>query len=144
MNEVKDNEIEYKRSSKKETEPNYASTNSGLPNHLPNVNEEMGADFAYGMPPAHIERTADRNEHRAYDDDREDTRSSGYALGWVSLIFAIASWFIWPVLLGASAAVMGYIAYRQGARGLGGWAMAIGLVAVALNLVIVPFYYALT
>jgi hypothetical protein len=107
---------------------------------MPNVNEEMGADFAYGMPPAHIERT----EGRAYGSDRADTRSSGYALGWVSLIFAIASRFIWPVLLGASAAVMGYIAYRQGAKGLGGWAMAIGLVAVALNLVIVPFYYALT
>ena len=140
MNEAKDNKTEEKRSSTTEAEPSYALTNSGLPNQMPNVNEEMGADFAYGMPPAHIERTADR----AFDDDREDTRSSGFALGWVSLIFAIASWFIWPVLLGASAAVMGYIAYRQGAKGLGGWAMAIGLVAVALNLVIVPFYYALT
>ncbi|MEK3881597.1 hypothetical protein [Paenibacillus sp. PL2-23] len=146
MNDNRDNEIQYKRDSHEETEPSFAATNSGMPNQLPNVNEEMGADFAYGMPSTHIERTNTRAEDNdsGREEEGEGVRSGGYALGWVSLIFAIASWFIWPVLLGASAAVMGYIAYRQGARGIGGWAMAIGLVAIALNLVIVPFYYALT
>lgn len=142
MNEVKDNEIEYQRSSEKEMEPNFAPTNSGVPNQMPNVNEEMGADFAYGMPTTHAERVAAR--HGRDGEVEAGAKSAGVPLGWVSLIFAIASWFVWPVLLGATAAVLGFLAYRQGARGLGGWAMAIGLVAVALNLIIVPFYYALT
>jgi hypothetical protein len=108
---------------------------------LPDVNEEMAADFAVSNPVVHAERREDRYVERT---EREDTRTGGYALGWVSLVFAIASWFIWPVLMGATAAVLGFIAYRQGARGLGGWAMAIGLIALALNLIIVPFYYAIT
>ncbi|MCA0754568.1 DUF5353 domain-containing protein [Paenibacillus sp. N4] len=106
-----------------------------------NMNEEMGSDFAVSNPALHRESREDRHVERA---EQTDTETGGYALGWVSLVFAIASWFIWPVLLGATAAVLGFIAYRQGARGLGGWSMAIGIVAVALNLLIVPFYYAIT
>lgn len=142
MNEVRDNEIEYQRSSDKETERSFAPTNTGQPNQMANVNEEMGADFAYSMPTTHVERLAAR--HGRDGEVEADDKSAGVPLGWVSLIFAIASWFVWPVLLGASAAVLGFVAFRRGARGLGGWAMAIGLVAVALNLIIVPFYYALT
>ncbi|WP_051250767.1 hypothetical protein [Paenibacillus harenae] len=108
---------------------------------MPNVNEEMGADFAVSSQVADAERREERHVERA---DRVDAETGGNALGWVSLVFAVASWFLWPVLLGATAAVLGFIAYRQGARALGGWAMAIGIIAVALNLIIVPFYYAIT
>ncbi|WP_138753361.1 DUF4190 domain-containing protein [Paenibacillus sinopodophylli] len=108
---------------------------------LLDVNEEMAADFAVGNPVVHTERREDRHVERA---ERTSERSDGYALGWVALVFAIASWFIWPVLIGASATVLGFIAYRQGARGLGGWSMAIGLIALALNLILVPMYYAIT
>ncbi|OBZ08153.1 MULTISPECIES: hypothetical protein [Bacillales] len=113
---------------------------------LLDVNEEMAADFAIGNSGVHGERREDRyvEVERTDRGEREVARSGGYALGWVSLVFAIVSWFIWPVLMGATAAVLGFIAYRQGARGLGGWSMAIGLIALALNLIIVPFYYAIT
>jgi len=146
MDEVKDNEIEYKRSSEKETEPSFAPANSGTPQpmpHMPNFNEEMGADFAYGLPTAPVQPAATRHDVRDVESE-VNKQTASYPLGWVALIFAIASWFVWPMLLGATAAVLGYMAYRRGARGLGGWAIAIGLVAVALNLVIVPLYYALT
>ncbi|OMF34274.1 hypothetical protein BK133_12870 [Paenibacillus sp. FSL H8-0548] len=108
---------------------------------LLDVNEEMAADFAINQPVVHAKRGEDRSVERV---EPERAYSGGYAIGWVSLVFAIASWFIWPVLMGVTSAVLGFIAYRQGARGLGGWSMAIGLIAVALNLVIVPLYYALT
>jgi len=108
---------------------------------LLDVNEEMAADFAISNPAVHAERREDRYEER---EERVDAESGGYALGWVSLVFAIASWFIWPVLIGATSVVLGFMAYRQGARGLGGWSMAIGAIALMLNLIIVPFYYAIT
>lgn len=114
---------------------------------LNNVNEEMSADFAVGTPGAFNERdrvASQDHQYAAADDEGSDVRSGGYALAWVALVFAIASWFVWPVLLGATSAVLGFIAYRQGARGLGGWSMAIGLLAVIMYLVIVPFYYAIT
>ncbi|REK77387.1 hypothetical protein [Paenibacillus paeoniae] len=141
MDRNRDNEVEYRRSSEPETEANFAPTNSGYPTQMVNVNEEMGADFAYGMPVTHTERIASRPEQAGQE---VVTESKGYALGWVSLVFAIASWFIWPVLMGATSAILGFIAYRQGARALGVWSMSLGLIAVVLNLVIVPFYYALT
>ncbi len=104
-----------------------------------NVNEEMGAEMAANDFRVFGGETEEsETAERANEDDR------GYALGWVALVFAGASWFIWPVLLGATAAVLGFIAYKEGARGLGGWSMAIGLFALALNLIIVPFYYAVT
>jgi ABC-type multidrug transport system fused ATPase/permease subunit len=108
---------------------------------LLDVNEEMAADFAINQPVVHAERREERTVDR---DEPERAVSGGYALGWVSLVFAIASWFIWPLLMGVTSVVLGFIAFRQGARGLGGWSMTIGLIAVALNLVIVPLYYALT
>ncbi|MHA6483751.1 hypothetical protein ACX1C1_17830 [Paenibacillus sp. strain BS8-2] len=120
----------------------YEPTNTGTPTNLPNagdLNTEMGADFAYGMPVA----SGDYQKHGDVSYISE-TESSGTALGWISLVFAIASWFIWPVLIGAAAAVLGFIAYRQGAKGLGAWSITIGLAALALNLVIVPLYYAMT
>lgn len=102
------------------------------------VNEEAAADFAAGT------FTERRREDAREDFETSETRSMGYSLGWVSLVFAIASWFIWPVLLGITSAVLGFIAYRQGARKLGAWSMGLGLVAAAVYLFIIPLYYAFT
>ncbi|GGG10500.1 hypothetical protein [Paenibacillus abyssi] len=72
------------------------------------------------------------------------TRAAGRSMGWTALGFAIASWFMWGVLLGATAAVLGFVAYRQGSRSLGVWSISLGLIAVATNLVLIPLYYLVT
>ncbi|WP_424766210.1 hypothetical protein [Paenibacillus sp. sgz302251] len=134
-------EDDYKKLLEKRSRLDTANRKIVGEDKLLNVNEEMGADFAVGGPIVDATR---REEHDTDRAERVDTETGGFALGWVSLVFAVASWFIWPVLLGVTAAVLGFIAYRQGARALGGWAMAIGLIALALNLIIVPLYYAIT
>ncbi|WP_141506053.1 hypothetical protein [Paenibacillus luteus] len=133
-------EDDYKKLLDKHDHSDHASHPIVGSDRLLDVNEEMAADFAVSQPALYGERSEDRHVERV----EPEALSGGYALGWVSLVFAIASWFIWPVLMGATSVVLGFIAYRQGARGLGGWSMAIGLIAVALNLIIVPFYYAIT
>ncbi|WP_052350450.1 hypothetical protein [Paenibacillus gorillae] len=119
---------------------NVAAPN-GLPgisnNYYNDLNEEMASDFAVGSTVSYVPR-----EEREEAVEREE--SGGTALGWVSLVFAVASWFLWPVLMGLSSVALGYMAYRQGARALGGWAIAIGLIAILLSAVIVPLYYAVT
>lgn len=72
--------------------------------------------------------------------ERADT-TAGRVIGWVALAFAVASWFLWPVLMGATAALLGWFAYRQGSKRLGGWAVGIGLVALAAYLALLPLYY---
>ena len=122
----------------KEDFPSYTvAAPNAMPDMNRDLNEEMAAEFTAKAPVSYVPR-----EERT-EAIRED-EAGGTALGWVALIFAAASWFLWPVLLGATSAVIGFIAYRQGARALGGWAMAVGLIAVLLSLVIVPFYYAVT
>ncbi|GBF75443.1 hypothetical protein PA598K_03855 [Paenibacillus sp. 598K] len=72
--------------------------------------------------------------------DRADA-TAGRVIGWVALAFAVASWFLWPVLMGATAALLGWFAYRQGSKRLGAWAVGIGLVALAAYLALLPLYY---
>jgi hypothetical protein len=107
-------------------------------NNVNNIHEEMAADFAVSSPVSYVPREQSIEEAAA------TVEAGGTALGWVALVFAAASWFLWPVVLGITSAVLGFIAYRQGAKALGSWAMALGLIAVLLSLVIVPFYYAVT
>lgn len=62
------------------------------------------------------------------DMDQDDVEA-GVTLGWVALVFAIASLFFWPIIMGPTAAVLGFYAYWQGQRTLGGWSMFIGALA---------------
>ncbi|MFF2482005.1 hypothetical protein [Paenibacillus sp. NPDC058071] len=101
------------------------------------LNEEMAQDFAVGSTVSYVPR----DETEAVERSRD---WGGTALGWTALAFAVASWFVWPVLLGLTSIALGGIAFWQGARTIGGWAIAIGLIAVLLSLVVVPLYYALT
>lgn len=117
---------------------------SGAAAPMKDVNEEMGADFAYGLPLSERRRETDETSEAREISGAVETKEAGGALGWVSLIFALASLFIWPVLLGATAAVLGFVAYRQGAKGLGSWSIGIGLASMVLYLLIAPFYQALT
>ncbi|CAM4263787.1 DUF5353 domain-containing protein [Paenibacillus tarimensis] len=112
----------------------------------PDAQEEMAADFAVtpGMvaAPPLTARGADREPLQTDELQVMDTsRSGAQALGMFALVFGIAALFIWPLLLGLTAAVLGYMAYRQGSRALGVWSITIGLLAAAAYLVFIPIYY---
>ncbi|MFD0958659.1 hypothetical protein [Paenibacillus chungangensis] len=113
--------------------------NETLPNGAMSFREEMGADFAYGMPVSkHSKKFRYEEEKAASESD-----SGAFALGWIALVFSIASLFLWPVLLAPTATILGYMAYRQGARGLGGWSVAISLLVLVIHFIITPIYFAL-
>ncbi|UVI32161.1 DUF4190 domain-containing protein [Paenibacillus spongiae] len=98
--------------------------------------EEAAAEIAVPAQPV--------NSSARLDEAEEETRSAGRATGWAALILSIMSWFVWPVLLGITGAVVGFMAYRQGSRGLAVWSIALGLIAAAAYLVLIPLYYAVT
>ncbi|WP_274651886.1 hypothetical protein [Paenibacillus humicola] len=101
-------------------------------------NEEMAEELAVPAP-----RSGGR-VRVLQEDAAEKTTDAARATGWAALVLAILSWIVWPVLLGITAAVVGFIAFRQGSRGLGIWSMTLGLIAAAAYLVLIPFYYAVT
>ncbi|MBW7473684.1 hypothetical protein K0T92_02865 [Paenibacillus oenotherae] len=103
--------------------------------------DEMAAELAV---PGLMGDTSASDEGARREYARKATRSAGVAVGWAGLIIAALSWFVWPVLLGITAAVLGFIAFRQGSRGLGTWSITLGLIAAAAYLILIPLYYALT
>jgi hypothetical protein len=99
--------------------------------------EEMAADFAVSReeaPAVDRETDDDRKRRRAL----AEVRSAGRSLGWTAIVLAVAALFLWPILLGLTAAVLGFAAFRQGARSLGVWAMTLGLIAAVAYFLITP------
>ncbi|ULO08845.1 hypothetical protein H1230_08730 [Paenibacillus sp. 19GGS1-52] len=60
-------------------------------------------------------------------------------MGYVGLAFGIVSLFIWSIVIGPIAAVVGYYAYAKGQKTAGAWAMGLGIVATLSYFVMIPF-----
>jgi len=61
--------------------------------------------------------------------DAGQAAKPGYALGLVALLTAVVSFFLLPSILGPVGAVVGFMAFAQGRRAMGGWAVALGLIS---------------
>ncbi|CDN41622.1 MULTISPECIES: hypothetical protein [Paenibacillus] len=95
---------------------------------------ETAAEIA---PAPHSESSGSQ---RRIESLKREVVSAGRSLGWTALVFAVLSWLIWPAFMGITAAVFGYFAFFQGSRMLGGIAMAMGGLAAAVYLILLPLY----
>jgi len=69
------------------------------------------------------------------EERREET---GFGLGALALALSVLSLFFAPYLLGAGGVLLGYLAYHQGSRSLGAWAMGLGLVSIVVTFFLGP------
>lgn len=97
-------------------------------------NEEYAAEIS--PLPAHIHSTGGKT---AESKERSETETGSKGLGRVGLGFGIASLFIWSVILGPVAAILGYYAYAKGQKTTGAWAMGLGIVSTLSYFVMIPF-----
>lgn len=74
------------------------------------------------------------------DTDQGDRVGTGRGIGYLALALSIISLFILPVILGAAGIIVGFIARRRGATGIGAWAIGIGVVSIILGIFIMPFF----
>jgi hypothetical protein len=79
-------------------------------------------------------------EFRSIQAEENERTDAPATLGWISLIVALVSLFVWPYVLGPVAAVMGFVSYFQGSRALGIWSLIIGVVSILSYWVLVPYY----
>ncbi|SPU21999.1 YqfX [Niallia circulans] len=91
-------------------------------------NEETASEFSAD------ERLREDPEEEA---DRTD---AGKGIGTLALILSITSLFLVPLLLGTAGIICGAVAISRGARGLGIWATAIGIVSVLSTLIFSPYF----
>ncbi|MEW8987757.1 MAG: DUF4190 domain-containing protein, partial [Bacillus sp. (in: firmicutes)] len=69
-----------------------------------------------------------------------ETMKSGTGIGFAAIIVSILSLFVAPILFGAVGIVLGFIARRRGATGLGSWAIGIGAISIIVGMFILPFF----
>lgn len=112
----------------------YVDPNLGA-NADSSYNEETAAEVA-----APINYGTTKREANNQGNNTNDNVASGAGLGWLALALSIISLFVMPVLLGAAGIIIGFIARRRGATGLGAWAIGIGAVSIIVGIFILPFF----
>ncbi|WP_422395223.1 hypothetical protein [Paenibacillus amylolyticus] len=100
--------------------------------------EEYGAEVA---PPT-VVRTGGSERAEPVPEKHEADRvmeSTGKVAGYMGLAFGIASLFMWSIVLGPAAAVLGYYAYVNGRKTAGAWSIGLGVVATLSYFFMIPF-----
>jgi len=117
-------------------EEDYQDPNLGANSYsaYSDYNEETAAEIA-----APVNATGTREN--ANTQTAGDTATGGAGLGWLALALSIISLFVMPMLMGIAGIIIGFIARRRGANGLGAWAIGIGALSIILSTLILPFIY---
>lgn len=115
------------------------SAESGAPGHDNTYDEEYAAEVADGtaVPRRTLHLPEEDSPARAKETDRRLTLLEGRGGLWgaVALISAIASWILWPTVLGPVAVIAGFVAFTKGRRAMGSWSIALGLISFIIFLV---------
>jgi hypothetical protein len=93
---------------------------------------------------AEIATPVNLNRYDRYDeldkDDRDNVNTGGRVIGWAALALSIISLFVLPVILGAAAVVLGFVARHKDAGTLGAWSIGIGVVSIIIGIFVLPFF----
>jgi hypothetical protein len=99
-----------------------------------NHKEEYAAEVA--PTPIHARNVSTQNKD--VDAEEMDDRT-GQLAGYVGLALGVLSLFMWSIVLGPIAAIVGYYAYSQGKKATGGWSMGLGILATLSYFFLGPF-----
>ncbi|OLS41673.1 hypothetical protein BTR25_03755 [Bacillus sp. MRMR6] len=112
------------------------NTGEDIPNQPSEYREETAAEIAAPVP---VTRPTFRERSKA-DNGAGTGTNAGTGIGWAALALSILSLFVMPILFGAVGIVLGFVARRKGAQGLGAWAIGIGAVSIIVGIFILPFF----
>lgn len=101
--------------------------------------EEYASDIAPGRAYTPSSRTEETRSTSSRSEGASTADStSGRTAGYVGVVLGIASMFIWSIILGPLAAILGFYAYSQGKRTTGAWAAGLGIIATLSYFVLIP------
>ena len=104
----------------------------------PNIDPNGSSDFNVESA-AEVAAPLNGNDRVKINNDAKEA-VGGRGIGWLALALSIISLFVLPIVMGAAGIIIGFIARRRGAEGLGAWAIGIGAVSIVIGLFIVPFF----
>jgi hypothetical protein len=110
-------------------------------NHFvdPNLGSNIYSDYTEETA-AEVAPPLSTNYNRETVETDNNTATGGTGMGWLALALSIISLFVMPVLMGAAGIIIGFIARRRGATGLGAWAIGIGAISIIVGIFILPFF----
>ncbi|AHM67017.1 hypothetical protein ACT3XG_16430 [Paenibacillus polymyxa] len=92
--------------------------------------EEYAAEVAPGSP------VVTKHENKG---EEQVINNSGRISGYIGLAAGIASLFMWSIVLGPIAAVLGFFAYVNGSKTTGIWSIGLGALATLSYFAFIPF-----
>ncbi|AET61783.1 hypothetical protein ACWHAM_14085 [Paenibacillus terrae] len=92
--------------------------------------EEYASEVAPGSPA--VTRHEDKDEQHVIS-------QSGRISGYIGLAAGIAALFMWSIVLGPIAAVLGFFAYVNGNKTTGIWSIGLGALATLSYFAFIPF-----
>ncbi|WP_151735869.1 hypothetical protein [Paenibacillus tengchongensis] len=101
----------------------------------PRRDKTQSEEYAAEISP--LPASVDRNDLITMED--AGAGSDSKSLGYIGLGFGLVSLFIWSIILGPIAAIIGYYAFSKGQKTAGAWAMGLGLVSALSYFVLIPF-----
>ncbi|WP_379138235.1 hypothetical protein [Paenibacillus sp. sgz500958] len=99
----------------------------------PRMDRENREEYAAEISPVQMRTNSNIDKAETADE------TGGKTMGYVGLAFGIGSLFMWSIILGPVAAVLGYFAYSRGQKTTGAWAMGLGIVSALSYFVMIPF-----
>ncbi|WP_251026681.1 MULTISPECIES: DUF4190 domain-containing protein [unclassified Bacillus (in: firmicutes)] len=109
---------------------NNPNIGASVPMRSSEYREETAAEIAAPVPLIRRKEQTGQKENAA----------GGTGLGTLALVLSILSLFVLPILFGAAGIVLGFVARRRGATGLGAWAIGIGAISIVIGIFILPFF----
>jgi hypothetical protein len=109
---------------------------ASVPIRSSQYSEETAAEIAAPVP---VIRRQGQQQQQAGQGQKTQA-AAGTGLGTLALALSILSLFVLPILFGAAGIVLGFVARRKGATGLGAWAIGIGAISIVIGIFILPFF----
>lgn len=88
------------------------------------------------------ELSADTNFDDQIEEAEQETQMQAevnMTYGWIGLVLAVVSFFVWPLVMGVAGIVFGIISKTKGADTLGNAAITVSVISLLVSLFFVPF-----
>jgi hypothetical protein len=145
----KANELDTDKALKQQFQAEQLRKEAGMPeSSTKNEDVEYAAELtpsvqqvpSVAMPPPHFTHLRNEHETESIDPVTIATAAPPRTFGYFAIIVAILSLFVWPVMFGPAAAILGLIAYMRGSKALGAWSIVLGILAIGAYFILLPFY----
>ncbi|MBD7967612.1 hypothetical protein [Paenibacillus gallinarum] len=105
--------------------------------HVAEQHEEYAAELT---SPLSVQKRHDK-KLESNEEGTESESLASYRIGYLGLAVSFISLFVWSFVLGTIGIVLGYYAFKEGRRTVGGWAVGIGIAALLSYSFLVMFTY---